>query len=83
MTREVYIGFSYPYLLTNQFYHQKKGFGIFTGDQLGTNVSRLQSINVLKINVILIMIKSIPLIFVVHVSNENCINNCVEMKLNV
>lgn len=27
----------------------------------GTNVSRLQSINVLKINVILIMIKSIPL----------------------
>lgn len=61
MTREVYIGFPYPYLLTNQFYHQKKGFGIFTGDQLGTNVSRLQSINVMKINVILIMIKSIPL----------------------
>lgn len=61
MTREVYIGFSYPYLLTNQFCHQKKGFGIFTGDQLGTNVSRLQSINVMKINVILIMIKSIPL----------------------
>lgn len=27
----------------------------------GTNVSRLQSINVMKINVILIMIKSIPL----------------------
>lgn len=27
------IGFSYPYLLTNQFYHQKKGFGIFTRDQ--------------------------------------------------
>lgn len=29
------------------------------------------------------MIKSIPLIFVVHVSNENSINNCVEIKLNV
>lgn len=61
MTREVYIGFSYPYLLTNQFYHQKKGFGIFTRDQGPMFQGYIQSINVLKINVILIMIKSIPL----------------------
>lgn len=49
----------------------------------GTNVSRLQSINVLKINVILIMIKSIPLFLSYMYQMKTALITCLEMKLNV